>query len=64
MAYAAVYDMRPDLSLGQIGNIFGGRDHTTILYGIHRHKARMAWVEVLRFAADVNDQPDLFARAA
>lgn len=29
------------LSLPRIGQILGGRDHTTILYGIRRHKERM-----------------------
>lgn len=29
-------------SLPQIGQFLGGRDHTTVLYGIRRHEARMA----------------------
>lgn len=62
-AYAEVQARRPHLVLCQIGQAFGGRDHTTILHGIRAHQARMAWAEVLIAAAGV-DQPDLFARAA
>jgi len=29
-------------SLPQIGRACGGKDHTTVLYGIERHKQRMA----------------------
>ena len=32
----------PGISLPQIGRIFNGRDHTTILHGIQRHEKRMA----------------------
>ena len=32
---------RPDLSLPQLGRLFGGRDHTTILHGVRRHEERM-----------------------
>jgi chromosomal replication initiation ATPase DnaA len=50
------------MSFPQIGR-FLGFDHTTIMNGVRRHEARMAWVSVLRFAADVGDQPDLLAAA-
>lgn len=29
-------------SLPEIGRAFGGRDHTTVLHGIRKHKERMA----------------------
>lgn len=29
-------------SLPLIGRVMGGRDHTTILHGVHAHRARMA----------------------
>jgi len=32
---------RPGLSLPQIGRLFGGRDHTTILHGIRAHQERL-----------------------
>lgn len=51
------------LSLPAVGQIFGGRDHTTILHGIRAHETRLAWAEVL-IAAGAEVQPDLFARAA
>lgn len=35
-------------SLPQIGRYFGGRDHTTILYGIREHEARLAGVTSAR----------------
>lgn len=63
-AYFEVHRQRPRLSLSQIGAAFDGRDHTTILHGIRCHAARMAWVDVLTFAATEDDQPDLFRRAA
>ena len=46
-AFAAVRD-QSHLSLPQIGALFGGRDHTTVLSGLRRHEARLAWVECLR----------------
>lgn len=64
MAMARVREARPAMSLPQMGALFGGRDHTTVLHGIRAHEARMAWVECLRLMADVGDQPDLFGRAA
>lgn len=30
----------PNLSLPQIGRILGGRDHSTVIYGIKQHKKR------------------------
>jgi chromosomal replication initiator protein len=62
-AYAEVKARRSHLSLPAIGKAFG-RDHTTILHGICAHEARMAWVEILTLMANVQEQPDLFARAA
>ena len=32
----------PEISLPQIGRLFGGRDHTTILHGIRAHEQRRA----------------------
>jgi chromosomal replication initiation ATPase DnaA len=37
-AIRIVADSRPDLSTPQIGRIFGGRDHTTILYALRKTK--------------------------
>lgn len=45
-AYWEVRRLRPHLSLPQIGAIFGGRDHTTILHGIRQHEQRRAKAEV------------------
>ena len=39
-AYAHVRSVTK-LSLPQIGRLFGGRDHTTIMHGIDRSKARV-----------------------
>ena len=33
---------QPLTSIRQIGRLFGGRDHTTIMHGIDRSKARTA----------------------
>lgn len=49
-AYAEVRARRPHLGLTQIGAVFGGRDHSTILTGIQKHHARVAWVEALKAA--------------
>lgn len=41
----AMWEVRrraPHLSLPQIGRLFGGRDHTTVLHGIRAHEARQA----------------------
>lgn len=46
-AYAEVRARR-HLSLPKIGQTFGGRHHTTILDGLRKHEARMAWVEVIK----------------
>lgn len=35
----AVYEERKDLSLPALGRIFGGRDHTTILNAVRKHRA-------------------------
>jgi len=32
---------RPDLSLPQLGRMFGGRDHSTIFHGIRAHQQRL-----------------------
>lgn len=37
-----IRQLRPDLSLPQIGRLYGGMDHTTILHGINKTEARMA----------------------
>lgn len=63
-AMAAVRAGRPRLSLPQIGQIFGGRDHTTVINGLQRHAARMAWADFLIAASGCHQQPDLFTRAA
>lgn len=62
-AYAMVQGER-GLSLPEIGRIFSGRDHTTVLYGINKHQQRVAWCEVLLAFADFSEQPDLFAAVA
>lgn len=41
----AMWEVRrraPHLSLPQIGRLFGGRDHTTIIHGLRAHEARLA----------------------
>lgn len=44
--YLAYQERRPDgrrvYSLLQIGRWFGGRDHTTALFGVRRHEGRLA----------------------
>lgn len=63
MAYAYVHRVY-GLSKSHIGRMFGGRDHATVFHGIQQHEARMAWVELLRWAGEASEQPDLFAWAA
>lgn len=65
-AYSAVRAARPAMSLPEIGRVFSNRDHTTILYGIRMHRARMAWAEFLMWAAtpEDDDQLDLFEQVA
>lgn len=46
-AYDLVHRERPHMSLPMIGRAFGGRDHSTILQGIRKHRDRMAWAEIL-----------------
>lgn len=36
-----VHKQFPELSLPQVGRMFGGRDHTTILHGVRVHKERI-----------------------
>ncbi|MGQ3040561.1 MAG: helix-turn-helix domain-containing protein [Brevundimonas sp.] len=63
-AYALIRRRTP-YSLPQIGLIFDGRDHTTILHGVRHYEAREAWCAVLRVFSGYDDsQPDLFAVAA
>lgn len=47
----AMWRMRQETtqSLPQIGRFLGGRDHTTVLYGVRRHAQRLA--ESMREAA-------------
>lgn len=59
MAYFEVRKRRPHLSYPQIGEAFR-KDHSTVIYGVNRHEARMVWVEFLIFAANGSYQPDLF----
>jgi hypothetical protein len=56
----AAYRMSIELkfSLGQIGRVLGGRDHTTILHGIIRHRGRISAAEELA------NFPDNFSQAA
>jgi len=37
----AVHKARPDMSFPQLGAIFGGRDHTTILFAVRKMEARL-----------------------
>lgn len=46
-AYDLVHRERPHMSLPMIGRAFGGRDHTTVLSGIRKHRDRMAWADIL-----------------
>lgn len=41
MAMALLREHCPLLSLPQIGRVFGGRDHTTVLHACRRHAERM-----------------------
>lgn len=49
-AYDAVRLARPHLSFPMIGRAFGGRDHSTIIEGIEKHRARMIWAQFLIWA--------------
>lgn len=40
-AYAEIYSVGR-YSTTQIGRFFGDRDHTTVIYGIRRHRSRLA----------------------
>lgn len=37
----AVHKARPDMSFPQLGAIFGGRDHTTIIFAVRKMEARL-----------------------
>ena len=41
-AYALIRKHCPNISYPQIGQFFGGRDHTTVIYGVRAHEARVA----------------------
>ncbi|MGH6978841.1 MAG: helix-turn-helix domain-containing protein [Brevundimonas sp.] len=49
----SVVKERWGLSFPKIGALFGGRDHTTVLYGIQSHENRAAWCAVVEAMADV-----------
>lgn len=52
-AYYLMREMRPDLSLSQIGQSIGGRDHSTVLHG---YKRALNWLATNpKFAALVED---------
>lgn len=38
MAMMVAHDLRPDVSLRQIGDAFGGRDHSSVSYGISQSR--------------------------
>lgn len=59
IAYAEVRDRRPHLSYPMIGRAFG-RDHSTVVDGVQRHRAKLLWAEFLIWAANGTYQPDLF----
>lgn len=52
------------VSKSHIGRMMGGRDHATILHGIQKHEARMAWAELLRWSAADRQKYPHFAAVA
>jgi len=51
-AYLAVYEMRRDLSTIVIGRVFRGRDHSTIILGVHKARAVAANSEDFQIKVD------------
>lgn len=63
MAYTLLRD-KYALSYPHIARLFNGRDHSTIIYGVRMHEARMEWVAFLMWAGNPDGQMNLFSEAA